>query len=341
MHDIKISSLYFFNLNQYIHQQKFTALFVLDELSKLQEMATQDFLTKFDLSIFNFYIKKLIEAQISSELFFDIAQYFDIKHYGIIGYISTHANNFFDAAYYLEKFSTFIIDAKDLEQLQFQSLSHSSAITWPKWNAESLWLNEINLATIFRVIKQLSQPYADFKFEKIHISHSPLMPIKSYQAYYQCEVVFNCTFNGLYVSNALLEKTLPSRDEVLLGILLNQAQATLFSLMKQSTPPSLEDKLTLLIQQYLELGELIPDIEILANSFHMSKRTFQRKLQQHNIIYRQFLEKIKMQYCMKLLENREMHLSEIAQKLGYSDQSSLGRAFKKNFGQSMKNFHQQ
>lgn len=337
MPDIQISSVYFFVLKEYIQTTKCTHLFDVTALGQLDVLAAHNILEKFPLTLLNSYLEKLLTAQVSPHLFFDIAQHFEIKHYGLTGYISTNAQTFLEAAQYIEKFCPLIIDGENLIQLRLTHAVNSSAMTWPRWSEHSLWINEINLAAIFKLIHQLMGTQTKHLIKAIHIQHSPRIEVEHYQQFYQCEIHFNTKEYGFIFDAKRLDLALPSRDEILLEILLKQAENLL--IQQQQKPQklsALSSKLHLLITKYLEHGENIPEMDILANQFHMSQRTFQRKLKDDGIIYRHLIEQCRMQVCQQLLETSTLSLTDIALQLGYANQSSLGRAYKKHHGHSLK-----
>lgn len=337
MPDIQISSVYFFVLKEYIQSTKCTHLFDVQALEQLDVLAAHNILEKFPLTLLNNYIEKLIAAQVSPHLLFDIAKHFEVKHYGLTGYVSTNAQTFLQAAQYIEKFCPLIIDGENLIQLRLHHAVNSSAMTWPRWSEHSLWINEINLAAIFKLIHQLMGTQTQHLIKAIHIQHSPLIEVEYYQQFYQCEIQFNTQEYGFIFDAEHLHLDLPSRDEILLEILLKQAENLL--IQQQQKPQqlsALSSKLNILILKYLEHGESIPELEVLANQFHMSQRTFQRKLKDDGIIFRQLIEQCRMQVCQQLLENSNLSLTGIALQLGYANQSSLGRAYKKHYGHSLK-----
>lgn len=328
---IFISPVYFQIIQDYIEHMGLEHLFSNSQRQQLVELTQNQ--NKQALSFFNQYLKILLDANISSQLFLDLANYFEIKHYGLVGYISIHAKNFKESAEYIEKFCSLMIELDHSEQIKFTISEFESQLSWPLWNSQSIWINEINLAAIFKITQQLTNHIERIQFTQIEFAHTPLMPLEHYQRFYACPVIFNASQYSFNFNNRFLDYKLSSSDEVLLNILLTQAEQLL--VQTDSSKSNLERKLQFIVQKYLELGESIPEIHIIAASFHMSKRNFQRKLKADNIVFRQYIEHRKILYCQHLLKTSNKSLTDIALQLGYADQSSLGRAFKKNVGISL------
>jgi AraC-like DNA-binding protein len=77
-----------------------------------------------------------------------------------------------------------------------------------------------------------------------------------------------------------------------------------------------------------KFGGQAPPVEVVASSMNMSTRTFQRRLAEENITFRQIINKLKKELAFSLMENPHTKLRDIAELMGYSDLNSFRRAFK-------------
>lgn len=330
MNEIQISSAYFYLINTFIEHCNAHSLFTVEEIQQLHTLAQQDFLQKHPLSLFNFYVGKFIHTQHSDTLFLDITQHLELKHYGLLGYLTNYAKTAQEALNYLEKFHYLVIDQKNLQGLCLIERPYDCALKWGFWGQESIWLNEINMAGIFKIAQQLSPKQQLIKPNKITFAHSPQMPLAAYQQFFQCEVVFNCPDYALYFPYTYLNYSLPHQDHILLNLLLKQAEAALQNVESQQS--NLKNRIISLLNYYLQQQEDIPELDDLADKLYLSKRTLQRKLSTQGIVYRKLIFEMKMQHCQYLLQTSKQPLSDIALQLGYTNQSSLARAFKQYFG---------
>ncbi|MDP2189223.1 MAG: helix-turn-helix transcriptional regulator [Sphingobacteriaceae bacterium] len=86
------------------------------------------------------------------------------------------------------------------------------------------------------------------------------------------------------------------------------------------------------LSEYKKNG--FPTMEQLADWMCMSPRTLQRRLQDAGYTYRMLLQEIKLKMALEMLETRRCGLSELAETLGFSDQGSFSRSFRKWTGQA-------
>jgi AraC-like DNA-binding protein len=84
----------------------------------------------------------------------------------------------------------------------------------------------------------------------------------------------------------------------------------------------------LAIEPYLSMGKL--PISLAAEVTNLNVRTLQRRLAKHDVVYSDIIEEIMMSKVLKLLENKDIPITAIAMKFGYSDTSHFIRAFKRH-----------
>lgn len=73
-------------------------------------------------------------------------------------------------------------------------------------------------------------------------------------------------------------------------------------------------------------------IESVANMLYMSISTLKNKLREEGTNYTKIVNKCRMDYAIKLLQNGRPSISRVAYKCGYSSASYFSATFKKNFG---------
>ena len=70
---------------------------------------------------------------------------------------------------------------------------------------------------------------------------------------------------------------------------------------------------------------------IVANKLGLDERTFQRRLKELDLTYREMLDSVRQSMCRDYI-GKGKNFAEIAQILGFNDQSAFTRAFKKWHG---------
>jgi AraC-like DNA-binding protein len=81
-------------------------------------------------------------------------------------------------------------------------------------------------------------------------------------------------------------------------------------------------------------------IERCAQKMDMSVRTLQAKLSESELSFSDLLEEQRIALAQSYLKQQHLSLDDVANNLGYSEQSSFGRAFKRWTGQTPKQFRQ-
>ena len=72
-----------------------------------------------------------------------------------------------------------------------------------------------------------------------------------------------------------------------------------------------------------------PDIGTVARQLGMSVRTFQRRLEDHGVVWKALVAEIRRELAHRYLANEGTNLTEIAFLLGYSELSAFDRAFRR------------
>ena len=89
------------------------------------------------------------------------------------------------------------------------------------------------------------------------------------------------------------------------------------------------------IMQDIVCGEV--DLVTVAKKMAFSPRVLQRKLKDEGTCYSAMLNDCRLKMAMKLIAHNQRPLSEVAEILGYSDQSNFTRWFKRATGTTPRN----
>ena len=128
-----------------------------------------------------------------------------------------------------------------------------------------------------------------------------------------------------------LELKIQQADPSLMQLLVKQAEEAIAAKPRYKT---IAQQLHIIVAEYLKLKEQAPKIEDVAQELHISTRTLQRQLSDLDTSFKKIVESERMKRCEFLLSG-DIQLSEIAMRLGYSDQSALARAYKAYSGQTL------
>jgi AraC-like DNA-binding protein len=139
-----------------------------------------------------------------------------------------------------------------------------------------------------------------------------------------CPVQFATERTGFVLSREVWDTPLQRGDSGLAAILERHAQMLLAELPKVSDDI---EQVRAMIREQLEGGD--PSLDSVARKLGMSRRSLQRRLTAENVTYAQVLDDVRSTMARAYLGQRDLSIAEIAYLLGFSEQSSFTRAFRR------------
>lgn len=149
------------------------------------------------------------------------------------------------------------------------------------------------------------------------------------------ELIFGADADMIWHDRGRVNEPLPLGDAALAEQHLRLAARALAEL--DNSPPlirTLRELLRASPQAPPSLGEL-------ARAVCMSERSLRRRLEQAGSGYRRLLDELRAERAADLLRASEAPLAVVAQRLGFSDASNFGKAFKRWYGVSPDRFRQE
>ena len=89
------------------------------------------------------------------------------------------------------------------------------------------------------------------------------------------------------------------------------------------------------------LPQLGQNMESAARELGMSSRSLQRHLKQDGTSYTELLEQVRQSVARRLIYHKDLSTAEIGDRLGFQEQSSVTRAFKRWFGKTPRQLREQ
>jgi AraC-like DNA-binding protein len=120
-----------------------------------------------------------------------------------------------------------------------------------------------------------------------------------------------------------LERPVPGADRSLLPIVEQHLDKLLES---RSGAGLVQDVRTVLAEM---LCDGSPNVRSVARRLGMSVRTLQRRLEEHEVVFRDLVQGVRRELADRYLAERDANLTEVAFLLGYSELSSFDRAFRR------------
>jgi len=166
----------------------------------------------------------------------------------------------------------------------------------------------------------------------ISVTHGTPSCSGKYYEFFQSPVNFNSQNGGITLSVKDADKILPSGDKDMVEF-KEQAMAQYLS-AKESD--SLIPRVTKLIVEHLPSGNAT--IENIASDLFVSTRKLQRQLQEKGTSFLSLLKETRKNIAIEYIRDKDMDLTEIAFLLGYAEQSTFSRSFKKWTGKPPSKF---
>lgn len=188
---------------------------------------------------------------------------------------------------------------------------------------------DFTLGTLSRLARQFTQP--PVQLLEVSFDHPAPADRAPYDAFFQTRLRFDAKQSSILFDAAFLEARVQSADANLHAVLSHQASKLVSELPKGD---SFEERVKRLIGSELRNGD--PTAQGLAKKLHMSARTFQRRLLDAGTTHSKLLDDVRHTTALRLLDQAELSLGEVAAALGFSDVSAFRKAFKRWTGDSPK-----
>jgi AraC-like DNA-binding protein len=149
-----------------------------------------------------------------------------------------------------------------------------------------------------------------------------------YQSYYRCPLVFGAARDALFFSNSSLREPLPSSN----ADLARESEKLLDRYLRDMETGDTASAVRRQLVNMLPSGQATE--EEVAQRLNRSVSSLQRYLRAEGTRYRDILDRTREDLAREYLQSREHPIAEVAYLLGYSDQSTFTRAFKRWTGVS-------
>lgn len=166
----------------------------------------------------------------------------------------------------------------------------------------------------------------------IYFGHECQSEPALYEAFFDCEVRFGCDYHGIKIHQDTINQPFNRHDPEIHALLCRHADSLLNRLAERRPVESV----TKFITNQLPFG--VPEIDDAAQNLHVSVRTLQRKLGEHDITFSGLVDSIRKELALSYLRNTNTKIVYITQMLGFSEQSAFQRAFKRWTGKTPRQY---
>jgi AraC-like DNA-binding protein len=139
-----------------------------------------------------------------------------------------------------------------------------------------------------------------------------------------CPVRFGTERTGIVLAREVWDTPVARDDSGLAAVLERHAQMLMAEVPRASDAI---ERVRATIRQQLAGGD--PSLDSVARALGTSRRSLQRRLATEDLTYAQVLDDVRSTMARAYLAEREVSIAEVAYLLGFSEQSSFTRAFRR------------
>lgn len=164
----------------------------------------------------------------------------------------------------------------------------------------------------------------DFVPLRVTMRHHPLSSPETYRQIFGCRVEFAADVNSVHFPSEALSREIRGRDPTVLALAKNY--------LAQIGPMlPLVEHVREAIHRMLQVGQA--DLICVARALILHPRVLQRRLAESATSFEKILDDVRREMAWEL-STRGMQVAQIANMLGYSEQSSYSRACRRWYGES-------
>jgi len=227
-----------------------------------------------------------------------------------------------------------------------EAFHYSARYFWLINTAISLPIDESGDPVTFDVVDEsgpagVSRPYAEYCFaafllhvraatgvsfplRRITFLHRAPPDITEHERIFGCPVHFEAEHNRLYIDRLVWQTRTPSAQPGVLQVLTEHADLLL---QKLPRGPDLVERTRRVIGERLRGGD--SSLKSVARELATSARSLQRHLREIGYSYHALADEVRAATARLYLEQPDIAIAEVAYLLGFADQSTFNRAFKR------------
>jgi AraC-like DNA-binding protein len=163
-----------------------------------------------------------------------------------------------------------------------------------------------------------------FALRRVTFAHRAPPDVREHERIFGCPVAFEAERNRLFIDRAAWDAPTSGAQPGVLAVLSEHAELLLTRLPRG---PDLIERTRRAIAGRLRGGD--PSLESVARELGMSERSLQRHLRELGYGFNALADEVREGTARLYLQQPDIALAEIAYLLGFADQSTFNRAFKR------------
>lgn len=166
---------------------------------------------------------------------------------------------------------------------------------------------------------------------KVNFRHAKISTEEQYNEIFNCPVSFNQPRDSIELDTKCLELMVSSKNSGLHKLVSNYLSIVEIEIDANSNPVVLAShKARHIIKKLLPTRRVTRDL--VSEKMNIHGRSLHRKLQAEGYTFESLIDEVRRDEAKKLLKNTDISMSQVTGALGYSEQSSFNRSFKRWYG---------
>ena len=174
-----------------------------------------------------------------------------------------------------------------------------------------------------------------YSLQRVEFAYPQPQDVSEHERVFDCPVHFGTEHTQLCIARSVWDASAPFGDSGLSEVLTQHAQMLLDGLPKDM---GITGQVREAIHEELRGGD--PALNFVAKKLGMSGRTLQRRLKGEGATYAEVLDDVRASVAQVYLNQKDISLYEVSYLLGFAEQSSFTRAFKRWTGSTPGGYRQ-
>ncbi|WP_019528090.1 AraC-like transcriptional regulator QhpR [Dasania marina] len=248
----------------------------------------------------------------------------ELQDLGVLGYAQMNSKSIRDALNIITRYYKLFQSDNEMLLSENNGNIHLSYRILSKKIIPSRQDSEMTIMAFVATISALlGKPWRPIE---VHLQHPQPTDISEHQRLLCNKIFFSSPTNKIVFDSSLLDTAIAGADLKLSSSLEDALEQLLSFKIPAPNDQWLHEVQDAIIES---LSNGPPNINEIAEKFHMSGRTLQRRLEKYDLSFKEMLEQIRLQIATNFLEATDLSLLDIAFMLGYSELSSFTRAFRR------------